>query len=201
MNTLRFLSVLATLSAFLTPSMAAEDKPKVPTLGTIERKDPRFDKLIPKDAVIENLAGGFDWAEGPVWMKDGGYLVLSDIPKNQIVKWQDGKKTVFMEKSGYLGDRTDLKEPGTNGLTVDSEGRLVMCQHGERRVARLEKDGKKVTVLVDKYEGKRFNSPNDLVYHSNGDLYFTDPPYGLMKKERKAGEDEFPGMELDFCGG
>jgi gluconolactonase len=198
-----FLSGLAAFVAaiaLLAPNSQGDDKKTYPSMGTIERKDPRFDKLIPKDAVIENLAGGFDWSEGPVWIKDGGYLLCSDIPKNQIVKWQEGKKSVFMEKSGYLGDRTDLKEPGTNGLTVDSEGRLVMCQHGERRVARLEKDGKKVTVLVDKYEGKRFNSPNDLVYHSNGDLYFTDPPYGLMKKERKAGEDEFPGMELDFCG-
>jgi gluconolactonase len=195
------IAVLLTAVALLAPTTQGDDKKPYPSFGTIERKDPRFDKLIPKDAICENLAGGFDWAEGPVWIKDGGFLVLSDIPKNQIVKWQDGKgKSVFMEKSGYLGDKTDLKEPGTNGLTTDAEGRLVMCQHGERRVARLEKDGKTVKVLVDKYEGKRFNSPNDLVYHSNGDLYFTDPPYGLMKKERKAGEPEFPGMELDFCG-
>jgi gluconolactonase len=194
------LAVLVTAVALLAPSTQGDEKKTYPSFGTIERKDPRFDKLIPKDAVVENLADGFDWAEGPVWIKDGGYLVCSDIPKNQIVKWQEGKgKSVFMEKSGYLGDKTDLKEPGTNGLTVDSDGRLVMCQHGERRVARREKDGK-IAVLVDKYEGKRFNSPNDLVYHSNGDLYFTDPPYGLSKKERKAGEPEFPGMELDFCG-
>jgi gluconolactonase len=204
MRPFAFLSGSAALIAVVAlcaPNTQGEDKKTYPSMGTIERKDPRFDKLIPKDAVVEKLADGWDWAEGPVWIKDGGYLLCSDIPKNQIIKWQEGKgKSVFMEKSGYLGDRTDLKEPGTNGLTVDAEGRLVMCQHGERRVARLEKDGKTVKVLVDKYEGKRFNSPNDLVYHSNGDLYFTDPPYGLMKKERKAGEDEFPGMELDFCG-
>ena len=205
MKPLSFLSVFAVLAvaatALLAPATQGDDKKTYPSMGTIERKDPRFDKLIAKDAVLENLAGGFDWSEGPVWIKDGGYLLCSDIPKNQIVKWQEGKgKSVFMEKCGYLGDRTDLKEPGTNGLTVDAEGRLVMCQHGERRVARLEKDGKTVKVLADKYEGKRFNSPNDLVYHSNGDLYFTDPPYGLSKKEKKDGEDEFPGREMDYCG-
>jgi gluconolactonase len=204
MRPLAFLSVFAALVAAIALCAQAtqgDEKKTYPSMGTIERKDPRFDKLIPKDAVLEKLADGFDWSEGPIWIKDGGYLLLSDIPKNQIVKWQDGKgKSVFMEKSGYLGDRTDLKEPGTNGLTVDADGRLVMCQHGERRVARLEKDGKTVKVLVEKYEGKRFNSPNDLCYHSNGDLYFTDPPYGLMKKDTKPGGEEFPGRELDFCG-
>jgi gluconolactonase len=204
MRPFAFLSAFAALVAallLLTPTTQGDDKKTYPSMGTIERKDPRFDKLIPKDAILEKLADGFDWSEGPIWIKDGGYLLCSDIPKNQIIKWQEGKgKSVYKEKIGYLGDRTDLKEPGTNGLTVDSEGRLVMCQHGERRVARLEKDGKTVTVLADKFEGKRFNSPNDLVYHSNGDLYFTDPPYGLMKKDTKPGEEEFPGRELDFCG-
>jgi gluconolactonase len=204
MRPFAFLSAFAALVAavaLLAPNSQGDEKKTYPAFGTIERKDPGFDKLIPKDTILENLADGFDWSEGPVWIKDGGFLVCSDIPKNQIVKWQEGKgKSVFLEKSGYNGDRKDLKEPGTNGLTVDSEGRLVMCQHGERRVARLEKDGKTIKVLVDKYDGKRFNSPNDLVYHSNGDLYFTDPPYGLGLKERKPGEEEFPGRELDFCG-
>ncbi len=206
MRPFAFLSALAVFAAVVVlgvSSSSGEDIKTYPAFGTIERKDPGFDKLIPKDAILENLADGFDWSEGPIWFKDkgGSFILCSDIPKNQIVKWEPGKgKSVFLEPSGYLGDRKDLKEPGSNGLTTDSEGRLVMCQHGERRVARLEKDGKKVTVLVDRYDGKRFNSPNDLVYKSNGDLYFTDPPYGLAKKERKTGEEEFPGRELDFCG-
>jgi len=205
MRPFTFLSLFAALAvavAFLAPTTQGDDKKPYPSFGTIERKDPRFDKLIPKDAIVENLADGFDWAEGPIWIKDGGYLLCSDIPKNQVIKWQEGKgKSVYKEKLGYLGTRTDLKEPGTNGLTVDSEGRLVMCQHGERRVARLEKDGKTVTILAYKYEGKRFNSPNDLVYKSKGDLYFTDPPYGLQKKDWKEGAGEqFPGREMDYCG-
>jgi gluconolactonase len=175
-----------------------EDKASHATLGTIERHDPRFDKLIAPDAKLEILAGGFDWAEGPVWIpRDGGYLLCSDIPKNSIIKWQEGKgKSVFLKPSGYTGSGNSLREPGSNGLTRDPQGRLVACDHGERRVYRLEKDGKTKTTLAGRYEGKRFNSPNDLVYKSNGDLYFTDPPYGLMVK----GSEDFPGRELDFCG-
>ena len=112
------------------------------------------------------------------------------------MKWQDGKASEWMKPSGYTGKRTDLKEPGSNGLVVDPEGRLVLMEHGDRRVTRLEKDGKK-TVLADKYMGKRLNSPNDGVFKSNGDLYFTDPPYGLQVKDK---EGVFPGMELDFSG-
>jgi len=203
MKRLSFLLALPALAGVvaLAPTRGGDKKPDK-VLGTIERKDPAFDKLIPQGAVLEIIADGYDWAEGPVWVKekDGGYLLNSDIPKNLIVKWKEGDgKNDYLKPSGYNGDRTDLKEPGSNGLTLDSEGRLVMCQHGERRVARQEKDGK-ITVLADKYDGKRFNSPNDLCYKSNGDLYFTDPPYGLKKKDWKEGEEEFPGREMDYCG-
>ncbi len=178
---------LAVLVPLILPEAAplgAEDKKGPATLGTIERLDPRFDKLIAPGAGLEILAGGFSWSEGPVWVKkDGGYLLCSDIPKNSIMKWQDGKGlTLFLKPSGYLGSDDKLKEPGSNGLLLDPEGRLVLMQHGERRVARLNADDKTFEVLADRYEGKRFNSPNDGVYHSNGDLYFTDPPYGLMLK-------------------
>jgi len=172
--------------------VAASDKPM--TLGTIERKDPKFDELIPKDATIEILAGGFDWSEGPVWVKDGGFLLFSDIPKNMIWKWsaKDGLKE-YLKQSGYTGaEKFTGKEPGANGLALDKDGKLILCQHGDRRVSRLV-DGKFVT-LVDKYMGKRLNSPNDLAFKSNGDLYFTDPPYGLPKIM------EDPGKELDFQG-
>jgi gluconolactonase len=174
-----------------------EEKKAAKTLGTIERLDPAFDKLIGKEAQLEVLAGGFAWVEGPVWVpREGGYLLFSDIPNNSVFKWQQGKGiSLYLRPSGYNGRRTDLKEPGSNGLLLDSEGRLILMQHGNRRVARQEKDGK-ITVLVDKYKGTRLNSPNDGVFKSNGDLYFTDPPYGLMVKDKPG----FPGQDLDFCG-
>jgi gluconolactonase len=188
------------LAAWLVVSLAwaGEDqnpeKKTYPTMGAILRKDPRFDKLIPRDAKIEKLASGFKWSEGPVWIKDGGYLLFSDIPRNTINKWKEGESiSVFLRPSGYTGEKPRGGEPGSNGLRLDPQGRLVLCEHGDRRVTRLEKDGKK-TVLADRYMGKRLNSPNDLVFHSNGDLYFTDPPYGLEKNW------DDPARELDFCG-
>lgn len=169
-----------------------------PSFGTIERLDPALDAIIPADAKLEKLAEGFDWSEGPVWVKKGGYLLFSDIPPNTIYKWQDGKGvTVFMKPAGYHGDRTDMKEPGTNGLALDKTGNLLMCQHGNRRLARLASlstpNGKQVT-LAEKFDGKRFNSPNDLALHSSGDIFFTDPPYGLAKNM------DDPEKELKFQG-
>jgi gluconolactonase len=164
------------------------------TFGTIERFDPRLDQIIPPGTQIEKLAEGFDWSEGPVWIKEGGYLLFSDVPSNVVYKWKAGDGvSEFLRPSGYTGSQPRGGEPGSNGLTVDSQGRLVLCEHGDRRVARLEKDRHKTT-LADRYEGKRLNSPNDLVYHSNGDLYFTDPPYGL---EKNVGD---PKKELPFQG-
>lgn len=171
------------------------DEPKRPALGTIERIDPRFDAIVPRDAVVERLADGFDWAEGPVWFPDhGGYLLLSDVPQNVIYRWNepDGVR-VFLRPSGYTGQTSRGGEPGSNGLLRDPQGRLVLMQHGDRRVARLGAD-ESFTTLADRYDGKRLNSPNDGVYKSNGDLYFTDPPYGLLK-----GVDD-PARELDFQG-
>jgi gluconolactonase len=181
MKALRFLLLAC---AALPLGAPADDKAKkVPTLGTIERLDPAFDKLIAKDAVLERLAGGFTWVEGPVWDKKNDCLYFSDIPTNSVYKWQEGKKPVlFLRPSGYTGTRTDYMEPGSNGLLLDSDNRLVLMQHGDRRVARLNKDGKTFTVLAEKYMGKRLNSPNDGAFKSNGDLYFTDPPYGQMRK-------------------
>ena len=187
-------ATFAAVVALTATSVSADDK-KPATLGSIERLDPAFDAIIPKDAKIEVLAGGFDWTEGPVWIKDGGYLLFSDIPKNMIWKWseKEGLKE-HLKPSGYTGTaKFTGKEPGSNGLTLDKNGSLILCQHGDRKLARLEKDGK-FSTLVDKFDGKRLNSPNDLVFAKNGDLYFTDPPYGLpgMMKD--------PGKELDFQG-
>ncbi len=169
----------------------AEEKKGCPAIGTIQRIDPRFDQLVPRDAVLEKLAEGFEWSEGPVWIPKGGYLLFSDIPNNAVMKWKEGQGiSVFLKSSGYTGSLPRGGEPGSNGLMLDSVGRLVLCQHGDRQIARLEDDGR-WTVLVDRYKGKRLNSPNDLVFKSNGDLYFTDPPYGLAKGATR---------ELDFCG-
>jgi gluconolactonase len=169
-----------------------------PTFGSIERVDPAFDALVPKDARIEKLAEGFAWTEGPLWIKKGGYLLFSDIPPNTIYKWKEGYgTTIFMQPSGYHGDRKDLKEGGTNGLALDRKGDLLMAAHGDRRLARLaswaDPQGKQIA-LADRYDGKRFNSPNDLVLHPSGDLFFTDPPYGLPKLT------EDPEKELKFQG-
>jgi gluconolactonase len=176
----------------------AQQKKSYPTVGTIERLDPRFDKLIPKEAKLEKLAEGFIWTEGPVWVKKGGFLLFSDIPNNVVNKWQEGKEvTAFVKPSGYTGKTPrggkPGDEPGSNGLILDGEGRLILCEHGDRRVTRIEPDGKK-TVLASEYMGKRLNSPNDAVLKSNGDIYFTDPPYGLLKHY------DDPARELDFCG-
>ncbi|MEZ6115551.1 MAG: SMP-30/gluconolactonase/LRE family protein [Pirellulaceae bacterium] len=163
-------------------------------LGTVERLDPAFDALVPESSQIEILADGFEWSEGPVWIASRQELLFSDIPRNQIVRWDGKQKSVFLERSGFTGAEPFTgEEPGSNGLMLDSQKRLVMCQHGDRQVARLNADGSR-TVLASRYQGKRFNSPNDLVFHSNGDLYFTDPPYGLPKRY------EDPARELDWCG-
>jgi gluconolactonase len=172
-------------------AQTVKDRPK--TLGRIERIDPRFDQLVPKDAEIEVLADGFNWSEGPVWVPKGQYLLFSDVPENTVFQWKEGQGVrVFLKPSGYTGSTPRGGEPGSNGLILDSSGRLVLCQHGDRRVARRDDDH--FTTLADHYQGKRFNSPNDAVYKSNGDLYFTDPPYGLLKL------NDDPAKELDFNG-
>jgi len=172
---------------------AAAQTPK--TIGSIERLDPAFDKLVPPGAAIEVLGEGFEWSEGPCWIKQQGFLLFSDIPPNKIMKW-DPKTgiSVFRERVGYTGNVPFKgEEPGTNGLMLDPQGRLVCCCHGDRVIKRIEKDGK-LTIIADRYDGKRFNSPNDLVFKSNGDLYFTDPPYGLPQREKD------PGRELGWFG-
>jgi gluconolactonase len=153
-----------------------------------------LNELIDPAAPIEVLASGFEWSEGPIWDRVAGHLLFSDIPRNSIMKWKEGEGlSLFMRPSGYTGVVDYGREPGSNGLTMDTAGRLHACEHGDRRVTRLEADGGKWT-LADSYEGKRLNSPNDLVFKSNGDLYFTDPPYGLPNRA------DDPRKELTFCG-
>ena len=161
----------------------------------IQRNDPALDAIIAPDAKIEKLAGGFLFTEGPVWVRDGGYLLFSDPNNNLIYRWseEDGV-SVYRTHSGYTGMNIgEYGQPGSNGLTVDAQGRLTINEHGNRRVTRLEKNGQ-LTVLADHYQGKRLNSPNDLVYRSDGALYFTDPPFGLPKFF------EDPRKELPYSG-
>ena len=161
----------------------------------IVRLDPDFDRLVPAHARLEKIADGHDWVEGPLWDEANGQLLYSDIPRNTVYRWREGVGVgVFLRPSGYTGAAPFAgREPGSNGLLLDRQGRLVLCAHGDRRIVRLEPDGS-LTTLVDRYRGRRLNSPNDAVYRSNGDLYFTDPPFGLP------GAFDDPGKELDFSG-
>ena len=169
-----FLGLMHTLSA----------QTLYPTLGQIQYDDPRFEKLIPRGTELEVLATGFDWSEGPVWVKNGNFLIFSDVPQNTIFKWSEkGGISVFLKPSGYTGLATYGDEPGSNGLIIDDKGRLISCEHGDRRVSAMPLAGGGKITLADRYQGKRFNSPNDVVQHAgNGSYYFTDPPYGLPKK-------------------
>ena len=171
------LALIALALAVQTSLVWAETVP-----ATITSLDPRFDQLVPKDAKLEKIADGFTWVEGPTWNKQGGYLLFSDIPTNAVYKWKTGEGTsLYLKSSGYSGTTPFAgKEPGSNGLTLDAQDRLVLCRHGDRQIGRLESDGK-ITALADHYNGHKLNSPNDLVFKSNGDLYFTDPPFGLPK--------------------
>jgi gluconolactonase len=139
---------------------------------TVERVvvDPRFERLVPPDAVVRRLADGTRWAEGPVYVPDEDALVWSDIPNDRVLRW-----------SGKDGSVSDLYHPAdfANGHTLDHDGTILACEHGMRRVARYERDGRRTTV-VDRYEGKRLNSPNDLIVASDGAIWFTDPPYGIV---------------------
>lgn len=161
----------------------------------IDRLDPTLDAIISPGTKIEKLAGGFLFTEGPVWVKDGGYLLFSDPNNNLINRWsEDEGVSTYRTHSGYTGmDVGEYGQPGSNGLTLDSQGRLTINEHGNRRVTRLEKNGQ-LTVLADRFEGKRLNSPNDVVYRSDGALYFTDPPFGLPKFF------DDPRKELSFSG-
>jgi gluconolactonase len=161
----------------------------------ITRLDTRFDLLVPPRTRLEKIVDDHGWAEGPVWALDGSYLLFSDVVKNAIYRWKAGEgERVLLPRSGYGGTGPFAgREPGSNGLAIDPEGRLVFCQHGERRIVRREADGR-LTVLADRYHGRRLNSPNDLVFATNGDLYFTDPPFGLPASYAD------PGKELPYQG-
>ncbi len=177
-------------------SEKGSDATKYTTTGSIERLDPMMDELIPKDAEIELLASGFEWAEGPVWLADQNALIFSDIPVNTVFKWTEKDSiTEYLKPAGFSGSIEGKNEPGSNGLVLDKEGNLILCQHGDRQVARmmapLDKPDEVYEPIAQDYNGLRLNSPNDITMSSEGVFYFTDPPYGL---------DDWNIKELDFQG-
>ena len=200
MNRLFFLLLLPAAAACSSSgNETTEAPPRYPTLGTIERLDPALDALIGPDARMEILADGFEWTEGPVWVAQEDYLLFSDIPQNSVFQWSEEDSIVLYLKPAGSNDGQEAgKEPGSNGLMLDENQNLILCQHGARQVARmnapLNNPKSEYIPLVTHYEGQRLNSPNDLVFHSSGALYFTDPPYGLP-----GGEDS-PDKELNFQG-
>ena len=171
---------------FLVPALASAQE-------SIERLDPALDAILDSTSKIETLCKGFDWAEGPVWDEKEKRLLFSDVPKNTIYQWKEGETeaTVFMKPSGFTGVANYSSEPGSNGLAMDDKGQLYCCEHGDRRVSYLTLGGGKRT-LADNFNGKRFNSPNDLAIAHNGDVYFTDPPYGLPEREKDTKFRELP---------
>lgn len=172
----------------------AQDSTNFPTLGEIKQHHPDLAKLIDADTPIQVITSGFTWSEGPAWNKEGQFLVFSEIPSNTVMKWVEGDGvSQWFSPSGYTGLTDYGQEPGSNGLMFDPDGQLISCEHGDRRISIMIKNGGKKT-LADNYMGKRFNSPNDVTRASNGNLYFTDPPYGLP--------DRFddPRRDMDYCG-
>ncbi|MEZ5040860.1 MAG: SMP-30/gluconolactonase/LRE family protein [Saprospiraceae bacterium] len=170
-----------------------------PTAGKIEKLSEKLDALIAAESLPEILAEGFDWTEGPLWIADKQMLLFSDIPPNSIYSWseKEGKK-LYLKPSGYTGTAPRQGEPGSNGLLLDAEGHLVLCQHGDRQMGRMDASidapEAKFISLVNQYQGKKLNSPNDAVYNSKGELFFTDPPYGLE------GNINDPKKEIPFQG-
>ncbi len=168
-------------------------------IGSVQVLNDALTELVSPTAQFEVLSEGFVWSEGPVWVHNGDFLLFSDVPSNQIYKWMEGEHaSVFLEPGGYTGSEPREGSMGPNGLTLDSDGNLVIAQHGDRRIARLNgslsNPEPTYSTISDQYDGGRFNSPNDLVYHSSGTLYFTDPPYGLELRMSD------PTKELDFQG-
>jgi gluconolactonase len=194
----RRAAILALFCAALVAPYTAAAQASIKTAAgsRIERLDPALDALLDQNARVEQLAEGFAWTEGPVWRHDKGYLLFSDIPHNTVWKWNQAEGlSIYMRPAGYaFGTNPPGRELGSNGLTFDRKGTLVVADHGNRGISRWNDSLFTRTVVVDRFEGKRFNSPNDLVWAPNGDLYFTDPSYGLR------GLDKDPAKELAFNG-
>ncbi|MET0244252.1 MAG: SMP-30/gluconolactonase/LRE family protein [Flavitalea sp.] len=178
---LRAIAVLCFFAVF-----SSCDTPKLNTIGSFEKLDPEFDAIVSMDATIEIIADSLDWCEGPLWVPSQQMLLFSDIPLNTVYKWTPGGgKELYLNPSGYTSDVKRGGETGANGLALNNQGELVLCQHGDRRIAvmnaPLDKPASSFKTLADNYHGKKFDSPNDIVFDKNGSAWFTDPPYGLEK--------------------
>jgi gluconolactonase len=193
------VSTCKTSSAPKNPESSGKPDTLFVKTGSVERLNQLLDDIIPQGELPEILASDFEWTEGPVWLPEQNILLFSDIPANSVFQWseKEGLK-LYLKPAGYTDAAQREGEEGSNGLLLDKQGRLVLCQHGDRRVARmdapLDNPEARFITLADKWKGKRFNSPNDAVYNSRGDLFFTDPPYGLEK-----GFDD-PKREINFAG-
>jgi len=184
------------LALTLATNPALAQAPHYLTTGHITRQNPALDKVLASDVKLEIIASGFSHIEGPLWVPDSSMLLFSDTPSRTIYRWKaQGGQSKFLESSGYTGRMPYSKEPGSNGMTLDGRGNLLICEHGDRRIASLplgQASGKRT--LTDNFQGKRYNSPNDVVLASDGAIYFTDPAFGLPKKEQD------PLRELPYTG-
>ena len=171
--------ILKILLVGIITNLSAQEKKE--TIGSIERINPEMDLYVPKGSEVEILARGFGWSEGPVWVDQLNAVLFSDVRNNKVYSWDDKNGlSIFLDPSGFTGIVPANKKAGSNGLTLNSKNELVLAMHGDRRIAKLKSWNEKTfETIVNRYEGNLFSSPNDLVYAKNGDLYFTDPPYGL----------------------
>jgi gluconolactonase len=188
---MKLLLSIAVLSLLLSCKEKTEiiDKNHYKLIGNIIKYDDELDAIIATETRAEIIAQGFVWSEGPLWLDQQQMLLFSDVPANTIYQWTEANGTqIYLTPSGYTGvEVTQSKEPGSNGLTLDPDGHLVLCQHGNRQVARMEAPltapMSQFTPLADQYKGKDFNSPNDAIFNASGELFFTDPPYGLPSQD------------------
>jgi gluconolactonase len=193
------LVVTSTLPGWSADVSAQGRVADLPTIGVIERLHPSFDEVIPVGVDMRLLVDGHEWTEGPVWVPELDAILYSEIPSNTIYRWSETEgETPWLRPSGYTGETPRAGEQGSNGLAIGPDGSLLLAQHGDRRIAKLEADWHDptptFTTVADEYHGRRFSSPNDIAVLSNGDIYFTDPPYGLR------GGDGEAGKELDVDG-
>ena len=193
------LSIIVSIFLMLSSLKQCNSQPDYPGQGWVDRLNPEIDLIIAPGQFPEVLADGFDWSEGPLWLTEQEMLIFSDVPRNTIYQWSEesGLKE-YLKPSGYTGEEARGGETGSNGLLLDAESRLVLCQHGDRRMARMNtptsQPSAEFTTLADRWEGKRFNSPNDAVFSKTGDLFFTDPSYGMEFRY------DDPAREMDFTG-
>jgi gluconolactonase len=193
---MRLLILMGILALLLLESCT---KKEYPSTGSIERLSPELDLIIAPGTLPEILAEGFDWSEGPLWLPEQKKVIFSDIPNNSIFEWSESQGLkLYLKPSGYTSTLPRGGEAGSNGLLLDGEGQLILCQHGDRRIARmnapLDASAAAYETIAGSWKGKRFNSPNDAVYSSNGRLYITDPAYGM-----ELGFED-PRRDMDFTG-